>query len=253
MISAVIVDDEQKNRQVLASLLKTHCINVNVAGEAENVEQAFLEISDKKPQLVFLDIQMPLGNGFQLLEKFNPVFFDTIFVTSYDQYAITAIKFSALDYLLKPIDVQELKTAVDKAALKIEKENNLQLLYQNLLNNLKSEVKDKTMAIHHRATVLLIQMSKVVYMEADSNYSFIYMNDGVNYHTAKTMKEIEEFINDMPVFVRINRAVIINTAYCSHYQKGNSYTVTLDNGKSFEISRRKRPEVLDKLKSVLLK
>lgn len=253
MLNAVIVDDEHKNRQVLTHLLQTHCINVNVVGEADNVEEAFLEISDKKPHLVFLDIQMPLGNGFQLLEKFTPIFFDTIFVTSYDQYAITAIKFSALDYLLKPIDVQELKTAVDKATHKIEKENNFQLLYQNLLNNLKAEVKEKTMAIHNRANVILIQMSKVLYMEADSNYSFIYMQDGSNHHTAKTMKEIEEFTSDMPVFVRINRAVIVNTGYCSHYQKGDPYIVVLNNGKSFEISRRKRPEVLDKLKSLLLK
>src|SRR5688572_24557710 len=122
MLEAVIVDDEHKNRQLLASLLQTHCPLVRVVAEADNVETAFHEISQKRPQLVFLDVQMPTGNGFQLLEAFDHVFFDIIFVTSYDQYAINAIKFSALDYLLKPIDVNELKTAVAKAVYKTEKE-----------------------------------------------------------------------------------------------------------------------------------
>lgn len=253
MLNAVIVDDEHKNRQVLSHLLRIHCPNINIVGEAENVEQAFLEISSKNPHLVFLDVQMPLGNGFQLLEKFSPIFFDTIFVTSYDQYAINAIKFSALDYLLKPIDVQELKVAVAKAISKVQKENDLQLLYKSLLSNIKPEVQEKTMAIHHHSNVVLIQMSKVIYIEADGSYSFIHMDDGSKYHTAKTVKEIEEFISDMPVFVRINRQITINTNYSSHYEKGDPYIVTLSNGKRFEISRRKRPEVLDKLKSLLRK
>jgi two-component system, LytTR family, response regulator len=252
MLNAVIVDDECSNRQVLANLIHTNCPLVNILGQADSVETAFQQITDKKPQLVFLDIQMPTGNGFQLLEKFEPVFFDTIFVTSYDQYAINAIKFSALDYLLKPIDIQELKMAVTKAMHKNEKENNFQLLYHNLLNNIKPELKGKTMTIHQHSNVILVQMSKVIYIEADSNYSFIYMQDGTHYHTAKTMKEIEEFVNDIPVFVRVNRSVIINTTYCSHYQKGDPYTVMLANGKQFEISRRKRPEVLEKLKFQLI-
>lgn len=250
MLNAVIVDDEHKNRQTLMSLLQKFCPDVNVVGEADDVETAFDIISDKKPSLVFLDIQMPRGNGFQLLEKFKSIFFEIIFVTSFDQYAITAIKFSALDYLLKPIDVNELKLAVEKAKEKTEKENKF-LLYQNLLQNVRPDMKDKKMAIHVNNKVVFIQMSKIAYIEADSNYSHIHLTDPGSYHTAKTLKEIEEFTAELPGFVRVNRHIIINTAACSHYQKGEPAQVTLKNGKSFEISRRKRPEVLEKLKTLI--
>lgn len=251
MLNAVIVDDEPRNRQTLISLLQNVCPQVTIVGEAQDVDEAFAAISDTKPNLVFLDIQMPRGNGFQLLEKFDSIFFEIIFVTSFDQYAITAIKFSALDYLLKPIDTNELKIAVAKALQKTEKENKF-LLYQNLLQNVKPDVKDKKMAVHVNNKVVFIQMSKVMYIEADSNYSYIHITDSESYHTAKTLKEIEEFTSELSNFVRINRYIIINTAHCSHYQKGEPAQVVLKNGKSFEISRRKRPEVLEKLKNLIV-
>jgi two-component system LytT family response regulator len=251
MIQTIIVDDESNNRQALKHLLELHCPSVELIGEADGVNTARELIQLRNPNLIFLDIQMPTGNGFQLLEQLKTISFDIIFVTSYDQYAITAIKFSALDYLLKPIDATELKEAVDKADRKLKARTESQLSYDNLLNTLKPGVTDKKMVIHENANAVLVSMSQVVCIEADSNYSFLRLSDGKTHHTAKTLKELEAFIQDLPGFIRINRSVIINVAYCSHYQKGEPYVAVLKNGLRFEISRRKRPEVLEELKSFL--
>lgn len=250
MINAIIVDDEHANRELMQNLLQVHCPSVKIIGTADCVAAAYTEITNKKPNLVFLDIQMPNGNGFQLLEKFKEIFFDVIFVTSFDQYAINAIKFSALDYLLKPIDISELKTAVDKALKKVEKENKFKL-YENLLNNINPNISDKKMAIRVKNDTIFIQMSSVAYMQADGNYSNIHLINGNKYYISKTLKEIDEFTADLKGFIRINKSVIINSTQCLKYQKGEIATLSLKTGETFEISRRKKVEVLDKLNALL--
>lgn len=250
MLNAIIIDDEYANRELVANLLATHCPSVKVVGTADSVDSGYKEIITKKPNIVFLDIQMPHGNGFQLLEKFKEIFFDIIFVTSYDQYAINAIKFSALDYLLKPIDVSELKIAIEKAEKKIEKENKIQL-YENLLNNINPNNMDKKMAIRVKNNTLFIEMSKISHIEADGNYSNIFLIDGKKYYIAKTLKEIDEFTSELRAFIRINKSVIINSALCTNYQRGENCSVTLNSGQVFEVSRRKKNEVIDRLNTFL--
>jgi two-component system LytT family response regulator len=248
MLNVIIIDDERACRQLLISLLNRHCPSVTVMAEANSVESGVAAIKEKRPHLVFLDIQMPKGTGFKLLEQFEDIFFEIIFVTSFDKYALNAIKFSALDYLLKPINVLELKNAVDKASSKVNKENKL-IEYQNLLNNLRPNT-DKKMIIHYNGMAIPIKMSEVGYIMADANYSVIHMKNKQEYYTAKTLKLIEEYVEELPDFIRINKSIIVNKTYIAHYQKGESYLVHLQNGKEFEISRRKRPEVLEKLKAI---
>lgn len=252
MLKAIIIDDEHANRQLVKNLLETHCPHVRIIGTADSVESGYEEILEKHPNLVFLDIQMPNGNGFQLLEKFKEIFFDIIFVTSFDQYAINAIKFSALDYLLKPIDVTELKQAVEKAEKKIEKENKFQL-YQNLLNNLNPKGQMKKMAIRVKNNTLFIELDKISYIQADGNYSSIYLITGEKYYVSKTLKEIDEFTSDLKDFIRISKSIIINSIMCSHYKRGENSCVTLKSGEVFEISRRKKSEVIDKLNARISK
>lgn len=253
MLNAIIVDDEQPNRQLLANLLKKHCPDVSIIAEADSVQSAYEQIVLKKPQLVFLDIQMPTGNGFQLLEKLNDIFFDIIFVTSFDQYAINAIKFSALDYLLKPIATDELKAAVDKALIKAEKENKIKL-YENLLNNIDPLSTNKRMAVRVNKNTLFISMKDICYVQADGNYCNIFLNDGTKHYIAKTLKEIDEFSNQINGFIRINKSVIINCFWCTHYErKDDTYVVHLKNEKNFEISRRKKQDVLEKINSFMKK
>lgn len=247
MLHVIIIDDERPCRQLLISLLNKHCPSVTVIAEANSVESGILAIKEKRPNLVFLDIQMPTGTGFKLLEQFYDIFFHIIFVTSFDQYALKAIKFSALDYLLKPINVTELKNAVEKATLKANKENKFQE-YQNLLNNLKPHT-NKKLLIHVNNKAVIINMNEVAYVMADTNYSSIHLKDKQEYHVAKTLKDIEAYVEELPSFIRINRSIIINTTYVHHYQKGDTYKVFLVNGEEFEISRRRRSEILEILKS----
>ncbi len=246
MLNTIIIDDERASRQLLINLLNKYCPSVTVVGEANSVESAVVAIREKRPHLIFLDIQMPKGTGFQLLEKFDDIFFNIIFVTSYDKYALDAIKFSALDYLLKPVNVDELKNSVDKATKELNKDNRL-IEYQNLLNNLKQNA-DKKMIIHFNNKAIPIRMSEVAYIVADANYSIIHLKDKQEYYTAKTLKDIQEYVEELPDFIRINKSVIVNTTSITQYQKGESYIIHMQNGKQFEISRRKRAEVLGKLK-----
>ncbi len=250
MLNAIIVDDEIDNRELLTELLQIHCPALKMVGQADSVKSALKEIAEKKPNLVFLDIQMPKGNGFELLQHFEELSFDIIFITSFDKYAINAIKFSALDYLLKPVNIEELKRAVEKAERKVQRENQF-LAYENLLHNINPLTTEKKMAVHLNNNTYFIQMSDIMYIHADGNYSFIYMDNDVKYHTSKTLKEIEEFTEHAANFIRINKSIVINTNCFSHYQKGGPYQLFLRNGIHFEISRRKRAEVLGKLKSIV--
>jgi two-component system LytT family response regulator len=248
MLNVIIIDDERPCRQLLINLLNRHCSSVSVIAEANSVESAVIAIKEKRPHLIFLDIQMPKGTGFKLLEQFDDVFFDIIFVTSYDKYALNAIKFSALDYLIKPINIIELKKAVEKAELKLDKENKF-IEYQNLLNNLKQNT-DKKMIIHVNNKAVPIKMGDVAYIMADINYSVIHLKNKQEYVTAKTLKDMEEYVEELPNFIRINKSIVVNTTAILQYQKGDSYLVHLQNGEQFEISRRRRPEVLERLKSI---
>ncbi len=241
-IDALIVDDEKNSREVLKELLHKFCPEVHVAGEAPSADAARKLIQEKKPELVFLDIQMPTGNGFELLKRFDPVPFSVIFVTSFDQFAINAIKFSALDYLLKPVEVHELRAAVQKA---MEIKKNIQPVVLNLLNNL-DEGSEKKIAVHAQGHVKFINATSIVCIEGDGAYSAIH-TVAEKVVTSKTLKEIEDFFHD-PSFVRINKSITINTSCVKEYTKGELCIVTLINGNTYEISRRKKQEVLERLK-----
>src|SRR3990167_4315882 len=155
-LTAIIVDDEKSSREVLTNLIESFFKEIELLGEAENVDDAFKLIHTKKPQLVFLDIQMPRQSGFNLLKKFEELPFEVIFVTSYDQYAINAIKFSALDYLLKPVEVKDLKETISRAkkSIALKTKSNVQIV--NLLRNLEIDAKGKQIAVHAGEKVKLL-------------------------------------------------------------------------------------------------
>jgi two-component system LytT family response regulator len=245
-INSLIVDDEKKGRNVLRKLLAKFCPEVEVVGEASNVNEAYEICIEKKPELVFLDIQMSTGNGFKLLEKFDDVPFDVIFVTGFDQYAINAIKFSALDYLLKPVEVNELKNAVDRALKSGKASKQVQIV--NLLSNIDPSVKEKKISIHYNDKVMVIGSADISYIEAEGRYSNITSRLAEKYVLSKTLKEFEEFFAENPLLVRISKSVMLNVDNIKAYAKEEPYYIEMKDGKLFEISRRKRQEVLDKLK-----
>ncbi len=245
-ITALLVDDEIDNRELLANLLKSYFPEITVVGMAASVDEAYQMVIGIQPQLVFLDIQMPRANGFNLLRKFDTVPFEVIFVTSYDQYAISAIKFNALDYILKPIDIEDLQESIQKAVKKIDqkKQNTLQIV--NLLYSLEHE-NDKKIAVHVADKVKILNVAHVMYIEADGRYCKIFSSEGEKFSTAKTLKDFEDYLGEHSPFVRVNKSYLANTSYIKSYSKGDPFMIEMQNGVVFEIPRRKKAEILMKL------
>lgn len=244
-----MVDDENSSRIVLKELLSSFCREISVVGEASGVDEAYVVISDKKPDLIFLDIKMPTGTGFSLLKKFESVPFEVIFITGYDTYAIQAIRFSALDYLLKPVAVPELQEAVKRALHKFENNFASQKNVVNLLQNEQEEGVNKKIALHKNDSVHFIKISDISHIESDWNYSTIYTQHHEVFSSAKTLKEFEEYLRKFNCFVRIHKSCLMNANHILQYTKGEPCIVTMQNGTELEISRRKKQEVLEILKS----
>jgi two-component system, LytTR family, response regulator len=247
-VKALIVDDEENSRKVLLKLLTKFCPEVEIIGEAENVDEAYGLCLSKEPNLVFLDVQMATGNGFELLKKFSEVPFKVIFVTGYDKYAINAIKFSALDYLLKPVMVESLVEAVKKAMTKINDTENRQTQIINLLYNVDASEVEKKITVHHNEKVMLIKIDAICFIQASGRYSTIHTKEKEEYTLTKTLKEFEEFFSNNSSFIRLSKDSIININYIKKYTKGEPCIIEMFNDKTFEVSRRKKQEVLEKLK-----
>lgn len=230
-MKAIIVDDEFRGREVLNYLLKTHCPQIEVIGQAEDVTEAYDLIMKSNPDIVFLDIEMPGGSGFDLLQKFSKPSFTTIFVTSYDQYAIQAIKHHAFDYLLKPVIVEDLKKTIS-----------------NLIQSIHDERHTKTIEIVHKNKIDYIETDSILYLAGDGNYSYIYLKDGSSIHTSKTLKEFEDLLCiEDNFFIRIHKGYIVNAIEIKNFIKGDEAAVELHNGIKLEVSRRRKDEVKTKL------
>ena len=248
MINCIIVDDEVHGRVVLRELLTRFCSGVNIVGEADGPEPAYALIQQLKPDVVFLDIQMPGGSGFELLKQFERVDFEVVFVTSYDHYAITAIKFSAVDYLLKPVEINELVGCIEKVRQRrAAKQSSGQWVVQ-LLNNIEGGSGQRKLALHHQDKVKLINVSDVVCLEAESNYTAVYTTDGEKYTPARVLKDFEAFLEPNKNFIRVNKSAIVNLDHVTEYSKGEPCVLYLSNGMEYEISRRKKAELNERMR-----
>lgn len=249
LVTAIVVDDESNSRFVLKNLLEKFTNEIEVIGEAGNVEDAFTLVKEKKPHLVFLDIQMPKANGFALLKKFDILPFEVIFVTSYDKYALNAIKFSALDYLLKPIETEDLTRAIGKAVKRITDKSNNGTQVINLLHNLNAGNNDHKVAVHNGDLVKFINEKDILYIEADGSYCIINTEQKERFVTARNLKDFEEYFGDSSSFVRLSRSCLINANHVKQYSKGEPCIIDMADGKCFEIPRRKKAEILERLKA----
>lgn len=245
MITAIIIDDEAKGRLALREKLSAYCPLVQLLAEASNGQEALLLIQHHKPQLIFLDIEMPRMNGFEMLNVLPEKNFHVIFTTAYDQYAIKAIKYAAFDYLLKPIDIEELKTAVEKINLKEnhQTKNQIELLQQNMQHPKKQLNK---LAIPTLEGLLFYDINDIIHLEANSNYTNIYLINKTKITASKTLKEFEELLPE-DIFFRSHHSYLINLNYIKRYIKGDGGQIELQNGTYVEVSRRKKEEFLKAL------
>lgn len=242
-LTSVIVENELKMREVLTELMHKYCPEIEIVGQASNIDEAYTIIVEKKPKVVLLDIEMPGGNGFELLNKFNPIFFETIFVTSYGHYSIRALRLSALDYLLKPVLAEELQKLPMRIRDAIEiKEKALK--YQLLQKNLSPLHKEKNILLSTKTKFLSIIVDQIVYLKANDNYTEIYTSDGNKMLVTKTLKEFEDTLCEPDgLFMRIHKAHIINTKLIKSLERGDLFYVILEKGIRLEVSRRKRAEL----------
>ena len=245
-IKTIIVDDESKSRVVLRTLLNRICPQIEILAEASDVDEAFGLINQLKPQLIFLDIQMPRADGFSLLKKFDPVPFEVIFVTSFDQYAISAIKFSALDYLLKPVEVTDLLYAVKKAEQRITSHQGNKTQIINLLHSIDDLPETHHVAIHTNDSVRLIEETSIVSILADGHYCIIRTDADERFTTAKNLRDFEDYFGNSS-FIRISKSQMINANKILQYSKGEPFIIEMVNGEVFEVARRRKPEVLAKI------
>ncbi|TKG96537.1 response regulator transcription factor [Puteibacter caeruleilacunae] len=243
-IRAIIVDDEKNARENLAFALKKHCSDVEIVGEAASVEQAIEVINNTDPNLVFLDIQMPGGNGFQLLEYFETYNFNVIFVTAFDQYAIKAIRFSAIDYLLKPINVVELKEAVQRFSRRTKfADHGLHL--KQLNSNLNSPEQAK-IALPTQDRIEFIPVKEIIHCKGESNYTKIHFQNRPPLLVAKTLVEFEELLSEYQ-FIRVHKTHLVNLNQVKAYIKNDGGYLLMENEDNIAISRRRKESVLHAL------
>ncbi|MBW8327427.1 MAG: LytTR family DNA-binding domain-containing protein [Prolixibacteraceae bacterium] len=247
-ISALIVDDEKNGRENLAGLIKTHCPQIRVVGEARSVEQAIAGIQEHQPQLIFLDIEMPGGNGFQLLEHFKDFPFEVIFVTAYDNYAIRAIRFSASDYILKPINLNELVAAVEKVSLRIRNRSENERIRQLYLNTMHPA--NPKIGLPTGERVEFVEVKSIIRCQGESNYTHLYFSDRKTLLTAKSLIEFEELLAEYN-FIRVHKTHLVNLNQVTSFTKNDGGVLFLSNGDSVAISRRRKEFVLEQLKSSL--
>lgn len=243
MLKGIIVDDEFKSRESLRILLEEFCEGVEVCALCQNVDEGLEAIKKYKPEIVFLDIQMQRESGFDLLTRIKNIGFEVIFTTAHSEYAIKAFKFSAIDYLLKPIDIAELKRAIGKVDKKMNGDISTRL--QHLIQNLQPAQGNHKLALPTLDGLVFVKVSDIIYCEASSNYTEIIVQDGKKYVVSRTLKEYEDLLTGHN-FYRIHNSYLINLNAIKKYIRGGGYVV-MNNDQSLTVSKRKKDGFLEKI------
>ena len=247
MIKAIIIDDENRTRDLISKMINSFDLGIEAIPAGENVQSGIQAILDHKPDIVFLDIQMPDGTGFDVLKAIPDKTFEVIFITAHEEFAIKAIKFSALDYLLKPVDPGELQAAVEKAIKAIhekKEDSQFEALQHNIQPNQKRRLVLKT-----QESVFVIDLDEIIRCEADRNYTSFFLTGGKKILVSKTLKEYETMLSGHN-FLRVQQSHLINLDFVDRYDKGNGGSVVMKDGSEVPLSPAKRDiffEILEKL------
>ncbi|TKG95727.1 response regulator transcription factor [Puteibacter caeruleilacunae] len=246
-INAIIIEDEKSNRENLAKIINEYCPEVHLQALCASAIEGRKAIIQHQPDLIFLDIEMPGGNGFSLLESFEAINFEVIFVTAYNQYGVKAIKFCALDYLLKPVDILELSQAIEKVKNRLtEKIENQRM--QTLLANQVNRANPK-IALPLSDKIEFIDVSNIIRCQGEGNYTHIYLKEGEKILASKTLKEFDELLTDHE-FLRVHQSHLINLKEIKAYMKTDGGYLKMNDGSSVSISRQRKEMVMEQLKQL---
>jgi len=248
MLQTLIVDDEKRGRELLKMILTTNCPDIKLIGEASNIKEAHQLILQHEPDLVLLDIEMPGGTGFDLLSKFDEVNFDVIFITAFDKYAIKAIKFSAMDYILKPVDEEELVKAIKRAEENYNRKNNKERV-GNPISNTQKSVPHQKIGLTSGEGLEFIEIKNILRCEADGKYTSVFLTNGKKLLVSKNLKEFEELLTEYNFF-RIHHSHLVNLDFIKKYQSGRGGYVVMSDGSTITVSQRKKDDFLSSLKKI---
>jgi len=243
IIKAVIIDDEEKDRESLKSKLKLYCKNIEIIAEADSVITGINVIEEYNPNLVLLDIQLTDGTGFDILKHFPDIFFKIIFITAYEHYAIKAFSFSALDYLLKPVIPEKLTEAINKTYKIINLENinkQIKVFYENF-ENIRNNV--KKIVLNTSDNMFIISIEDIIRCESNRNYTIFYINQRKKLLVSKTLKEYDELLSPYGFF-RPHKSHLVNISYINNFKKSDGGYLILNDGSSIPVSVRKREKLV---------
>jgi len=244
MIKSILIDDEKNALEMMEWLLKTYCPQVEIVAMCNSAEMGIEAINRYKPDVVFLDIEMPRMNGFDMLEQFDKLFFDVVFCTAYDQFAIKAFKYSALNYLLKPVDPDDLKATITRIEERktIPTKEQFELLLQNI--NQPAKTTPQRIALTTNDGLIFVPTADIIYCEAESNYTHVILTGGKKILISKVLKEIDEALSG-PDFYRVHSSFLININHIKKFVRGDGGYIVMDNDATVSISRNRKQEFMD--------
>jgi two-component system LytT family response regulator len=243
MIKAILIDDEVHCVDTLSMLISDYCPEVQVMEQCVSAKQGLIAVGRHHPELIFLDIEMPVMNGFEFLEQFTDIPFSVIFTTSYDQYAIKAIHFSALDYLLKPIDPKELVAAVQK--VRVQKMLPSAEQFRMLIDQVQNRVKQFTkVAVPTSEGFELIPVEEIIFCEADDNYTRFFLKNKKRVIACRTLKEVEKQLTDFVSFIRVHHSYMVNLNEVNKYIRGEGGYLIMSDGATVNVSRSRKDALM---------
>ncbi|MGZ5219837.1 MAG: LytR/AlgR family response regulator transcription factor [Flavitalea sp.] len=245
MMKSIIIDDEPQNAVILKSDLERHCPHVNVVSVCHSAKEGILAIKREKPDLVFLDIEMPWMNGFEMLEVIGEISFNIIFTTAYDQFAAKAFRISAVDYLLKPIDANDLKAAVKKAEEKIQLQHG-QANIENLLQNIKQPSSHHRIALPYKDGYEFVEVGLIIYCHAEGAYTRVFLQNKKIILVSKSLGDIEELL-PVSLFQRIHHSTVVNIDYVTHFVRSDGGYVKMKTGEELAVSKSKKESMMERL------
>src|SRR6187401_48069 len=243
MIRTIVIEDEEHSRKMLMQMLRDHCRQLNVVGNADSVKTGLTAIAEQRPELVFLDIELQSETSFEMLEKLPEINFELVFTTAFDHYALKAIKFCAIDYLLKPIDLNELRIAVAQAEKRLNREylnNNLEVLVNNLKNSSQNNHK---IALSTLEGLLFVNVRDIIYCESSGPYTKFIFKQAAVIVTSKHLKEYEDLLSGYDFF-RIHKSYLVNLQEIKKYIRGDGGHLIMSDGATLNVSKQRKESFL---------
>lgn len=242
-LRTLIIDDEAPVRELISGIVSNYCEQAEICGTADGVKTGVEAIQNLKPDLVLLDVNLTDGTGFDILRRLDEIHFAVIFITAYEKYAVNAFRFSAVDYIMKPVNIDELSSAIEKAAAMTERDTISKQL-KNFFENISSRPEDKKIVLKDQKSIYIVKVSDIIRCESDHNYTTFHLISGKQVVVSRTLKDFEEMLTEY-MFLRTHQSHLININHIISFEKNDGGFLRMADGSPVPVSKRKRDELMD--------